>query len=86
VNKYSEVKYGVFRVEVKVWKEQTVGCTGVRHGQWDLLNRGAGFEPMTSTAGKRRYITNVAGDLPLYHHRCSLRKLLSHCSPSESVL
>jgi len=28
---------------------------------------GAGFEPTTSTAGKRRCITNVAGDLPLYH-------------------
>jgi len=71
VNKCSEVKYGVFRIEVKVRKEQTAGCTGVRHGQWGLLNGGAGFEPMTSTAGKRQYITNVAGDLLLYHHRCS---------------
>ena len=38
VNKCSEVKYGVFRVEVKVRKEQTAG----------LLNGGAGFEPATS--------------------------------------
>ena len=33
VNKCSEVKYGVFRVEVKVRKEQTTECTGVRRGQ-----------------------------------------------------
>jgi len=68
VNKCSEVKYGVFRVEVKVWKEQTAECTGVSARAVGLLNGGAGFEPMTSTAGKRRCITNVAGDLPLYHH------------------
>jgi len=70
VNKCSEVKYGVFRVEVKVQKKQTAGCTRVWHGQQGLLNRGAGFEPMISTAGKRQCITNVVGDLPLYH--CSL--------------
>jgi len=32
VNKCSEVKYGVFRVEVKVWKEQTAGCTELQQG------------------------------------------------------
>ena len=29
VNKGSKVKYGVFRIEVKVWKKQTVEYTGV---------------------------------------------------------
>jgi len=53
VNKCSEVKYGVFRVEVKVRKEQTAECTGVSVQAVGLLNGGAGFEPMTSTAGKR---------------------------------
>jgi len=67
VNKCSEVKYGVFRVEVKIRKEQTEECTGVSARAAGLLNGGAGFEPTTSTAGKRRCITNVAGDLPLYH-------------------
>ena len=33
VNKCSEVKYGVVKVEVKVRKEQAVRCTGVRRGQ-----------------------------------------------------
>jgi len=53
VNKCSEVKYGVFRVEVKVWKKQIVEYTGVSARAAGLLNEGAGFEPMTSTAGKR---------------------------------
>ena len=66
MNKGSEVEYRVFRIEVKVWKEQTVGCTGVWHRQQGLLNGGAGFEPTTLTAGKRQGIYNVAGDLPLY--------------------
>jgi len=33
VDKGSEAKCGFFRVEVKVWKEQTAGCTRVQHGQ-----------------------------------------------------
>jgi len=36
VNKCSEVKYGVFKVEVKVRKEQTAECTGVRRGPTEL--------------------------------------------------
>ena len=58
-----------FRVEVKVWKEQTAGCTGFRCGQWSLLNGGTGFEPTTLTTGKIQGITNVAGDLPLISER-----------------
>ena len=67
MNKCSEVKYGVFRVEVK----SSEGADGGVH--WSsvqaagLLNGGAGFEPTTLTAGKRQCITNVVGDLPLYH-------------------
>ena len=38
VNKCSEVKYRVFKVEVKVRKEQTAECTGVQRGQRGLLN------------------------------------------------
>ena len=53
VNKCSEVKYGVFKVEVKVWKEQTAECTRVQRRQQGLLNGGAGFEPMTLTAGQQ---------------------------------
>jgi len=53
VNKCSEVKYGVFRVEVKVWKEQTAEYTRVSAWAVGLLNGGAGFEPTTLTAGKR---------------------------------
>ena len=71
VNKCSEVKYGVFRLEVKVQKEQTAECTGVSARAAGLLNGGAGFEPTTSTVGKRRCITNVVGDLPLYLYHCS---------------
>jgi len=47
VNKCSEVKYGVFRVEVKVWKEQIAECTGVSARAAGLLNGSAGFEPTT---------------------------------------
>ena len=44
VNKCSEVKYGVFRVEVKVWKEQTVELHQSLAQAVGLLNGGAGFE------------------------------------------
>jgi len=80
VNKCSEVKYGVFRVEVKVQKEQTVECTGVSARAAGLLNGGAGFEPTTSTAGKRQCITNVVGDLPLYYCSPHLIQLIRSSS------
>ena len=65
MNKGSEVKCRVFRVEVKVQKEQTAG----------LLNRDTRFEPMTLIAGKRQDITNVAGEFtitPLQPPTCLL--------------
>ena len=68
VNKCSEVKYGVFRVEVKSLEGANSKVHQSSAQVAGLLNKDAGFEPITSTAGKRQCITNVAESLPLYHH------------------
>jgi len=68
VNKCSEVKYGVFRVEVKSLEEANSKVYQSSAQVAGLLNKDAGFEPTTSTAEKRQCITNMAGNLPLYHH------------------
>ena len=68
MNKCSEVKYGVFRIEVKSLEGANSKVHQSSAQVAGLLNKDAGFEPITSTAGKRQCITNVAESLPLYHH------------------